>query len=75
MLKLECRGIAKNQRGAYFMQYRGELILLRGSRQEVLADLQAIGDFLDSRRAARKSHEQQTASGAVKCAEQILRRA
>ena len=54
------------------MQYRGELILLRGSRQEVLADLQAIGDFLDSRRAARKSHEQQTASGAVKCAERII---
>jgi hypothetical protein len=49
-------------------EYRGELILLRGSRQELLADLAAVGQFLDERRAMQK----RTGSDALRAAERIL---
>ena len=52
------------------MEYRGELILIRSSRRELLDDLAAIGQF-DDRRAGQKH----TSADAVKKAEDILRRA
>jgi hypothetical protein len=54
------------------MEYRGEVILIRSSRRELLEDIAAVGEFLDSRRQAQK---QQTASNAIRRAEEILRRA
>lgn len=52
------------------MQYRGEVELVRKSRRELMEDLSAVADFLDSRRAMQKK----TASDAVKKAEDILNR-
>jgi hypothetical protein len=52
------------------LQYKGEIELIRGSRQELLADLAAIGQFLDERRGMQKK----TAPDAVKKAEDILNR-
>jgi hypothetical protein len=63
---------SKQKSEAHFMrEYRGEIVLVRSSRRELLADLEAVGQFLDDRRARQKH----TSADAVKIAEGILRRA
>jgi hypothetical protein len=53
------------------MEYRGEVILIRSSRRELLEDIAAIGEYLDGRRAMKK----RTPADAIQQAEKILREA
>jgi hypothetical protein len=61
----------KTERRIQMQEYRGELILLRGSRKELLEDLEAVGQFLDERRAMQR----RTPADAIQQAEKILREA
>jgi hypothetical protein len=52
-------------------EYRGEIVLVRASRSELLSDIEAVGQFLDERRAMQR----RTPADAIRRAEEILRRA
>jgi hypothetical protein len=49
-------------------EYRGEIVLIRASRGELLEDLEAVGQFLDERRAMRN----RTPADAIQEAKKIL---